>query len=996
MQTNRWQKIERIFNEALSLSPEERNEFLARACGEDAALREELEALFAEDAKTDGVLNQPVFTFGIQLFNEDFENLLETPDFERYKLHKLLGRGGMGAVFLAEDTKLERLAALKILPTALGERMDESLLRFQQEARAASAITHPNVAHIYEFGSFENRYFLAMEYVEGQTLRRRLKEKPLDAPASLDIAAQVAAALRAAHKRGIVHRDIKPENIMLADEGLVKVLDFGLAKITESQNRLASGNYRRTSSLDTAPGLIIGTTAYMSPEQIRGQTLDARTDLWSLGICLYEMLAGKRPFDGDTPNDVQAAILKDEPAFPETSFPADLKTVLQKALKKEKAERYQTADEFLHDLKLLRRQFGQIELPSEAALHATEAPPVLRNSSADSAASSSDEGKKNDFTPRVILAAILLFVVAAFGGGWLLVRRLNGLKKTMPPQNFVRRIDKLTNSGRAIIAAFSPDGEKLAYVLEEAGGRGIYLRRRNSASVFSAEVTTVVPPAHVKLHGLAFMPDGEHLYFRQRKDNEATSSFYRVSIAGGEPQKIISDVYGAPSFSPDGRQFVFLRLSRDNSREDLIIADANGKNQRILYTRRRPEFIPDEARPSWSPDGQTIVCAAGIYINEREQVLPMAIRVSDGAATPVFNEPWEQIWATEWLGNGKAFVMTGRQDRVHENNPIWRVEYPSGAVTRLTNDYNDYYTISAPRLVNPANNQLVSLILQRTAHLWRAELARPAETAVQLTGGEGDNGFGVSWRQPGKIIYGAMTAGNADIWAMDEAGANRRQLTASEYLDSQPAITADGRFIIFGSERSGAESLWKINSDGGEPALLAPNAYRDSVAVTPDGKYVYYRSDVPDGNALWRVGIENPQPEKIAAGNYRSIAISPDGRFLAATLSADNADGKDLLALMTIDNLAKPVRVFSLAEGAMIEEKIRFSPDGKSIVYIVTKKGVGNLHAQPIDGSASRNLTKFNNNRLYSFDWSPDGRQFVCARGDLNGSVTLLTLDAGS
>ncbi len=282
MSDNSWLKIEKIFNGAVSLPTGEKHIFIAESCGDDVELREEVNRLLAEDANQNNLLEQPIFTFGVQLLGNDFDDVMPPTEFSNYKIRRLLGRGGMSAVYLAEDLRLERLIALKVLPAA-ATRNNEALMRFQQEARAVSAFSHPNVAHIYEFGSFDGQPFLAMEYVPGKTLRELLSEGKLDAKFAAEIALQIAKALVAAHTSGVIHRDIKPENVMISRDCHVKVLDFGLAKFVEplaakTDESVEIYNSTRT-SLDTMPGMIIGTTPYMSPEQIRGKAIDSRTDL---------------------------------------------------------------------------------------------------------------------------------------------------------------------------------------------------------------------------------------------------------------------------------------------------------------------------------------------------------------------------------------------------------------------------------------------------------------------------------------------------------------------------------------------------------------------------------------------------------------------------------------------------------------------------------------------------------------------------------------------
>lgn len=343
-----WQKLETVFNEAVVLPSEQRLAFVSSVCGNDNNLRRNVLSLLEEAKKKTRFFSSPVYESGVKLLASEVDGLLAEPDFAGYKLLKIIGRGGTGVVFLAEDAKLERQVAVKILPYTLA---NDSLMirRFQQEARAACSVSHPNVAHIYDFGEDKGRFYLAMEYADGRTLREIFKTEKQPVAQSLEIAIQIAKALEAAHRRGIIHRDIKPENVILVTEDkTVKVLDFGLAKYLK--NNLKVG--RSAVSFRTDPNFIIGTTAYMSPEQIHGETLDARTDLWSCGVLLFEMLLGKRPFDGSTPVDLQTDILHSEPPFTAKieEFPL-LKAILCKLLTKNSADRYQTAADLLGDLR---------------------------------------------------------------------------------------------------------------------------------------------------------------------------------------------------------------------------------------------------------------------------------------------------------------------------------------------------------------------------------------------------------------------------------------------------------------------------------------------------------------------------------------------------------------------------------------------------------------------------------------------------------------------
>ncbi|HMJ25048.1 MAG TPA: serine/threonine-protein kinase, partial [Pyrinomonadaceae bacterium] len=379
MNTHRWQRIEELFNAALALPLDEREPFLITACTDDHNLRSEVDSLLNEVDQPSELLSQPAFTLGARLLAHDSIDSIESlsgKTLAAYTIIRHLGSGGMGNVFLAEDPRLERLVALKLLPASLTGN-SESVLRFQQEARAASAISHPHIAHIYEFGEVDDSCYLTMEYVEGKTVRELVNEKAIDFRQALDIALQVGQALQAAHEAGVVHRDIKPENIMVRHDGYVKVLDFGLAKLIPAQKETGR---RRSGSFDTSPGLIMGTTAYMSPEQVRGELVDARTDVWSWGVLLYEMILGQAPFKGRTSSDVIAAVLKTEPEAllsTNSDIRSGLKPIFRKALAKEAEDRYASIQEAIDDLQTvqagpafkkisgpLRRVFGKAALRS--------------------------------------------------------------------------------------------------------------------------------------------------------------------------------------------------------------------------------------------------------------------------------------------------------------------------------------------------------------------------------------------------------------------------------------------------------------------------------------------------------------------------------------------------------------------------------------------------------------------------------------------------------
>src|SRR6266404_371993 len=360
MKAERWQQVNDLFQSAAERAPEERAAFLDEACHGDEGLCREVDSLLASYDRAENFIESPAFEVAPELLTNDRAGALVGELIGNYRIESLIGVGGMGEVYLARDERLGRKVALKLLPKRLtGD--ETQLSRFKTEARSASALNHPNILTVYEIGAEGNRQFIATEFIEGVTLRASLAAGKMNLHAALEIAVQVASALAAAHETGVVHRDIKPENIMLRPDGYVKVLDFGIAKLTEQ--RLASHDHavETTATLHTRAGLVLGTAHYMSPEQARGQKVDARSDIWSLGVVLYEMVGGIPPFRGETPSDCIASILRTEPPplsgiLPDVSL--KLESILQKALRKNSDERYQAIKEMLADLRNLK---GELE-----------------------------------------------------------------------------------------------------------------------------------------------------------------------------------------------------------------------------------------------------------------------------------------------------------------------------------------------------------------------------------------------------------------------------------------------------------------------------------------------------------------------------------------------------------------------------------------------------------------------------------------------------------
>ena len=410
MTPEHWQKVKEIFQSALERAPGERSDLLASACGGDESLRKEVESLIASHEKDGSFIDAPAYEVAAKLLVNGGD-LKPGQKIGHYKVLSTLGKGGMGEVYLAQDTKLSRKVALKVWPGAFTQDR-ERLRRFEQEARAASALNHPNILTIFEIGGADGRHYITTEFIEGETLGRRIAVGPLKLGETLDIAEQIASALSAAHGAGIVHRDIKPENIMIRRDGIVKVLDFGLAKLAQTQSSRSGPDDSTHALVKTSTGVVMGTVAYMSPEQARGLALDARTDIWSLGVVIYQMLTGSVPFSGATSSDILVSILEREPRSLNSfspEIPAELEWIVTKALTKDCDDRYQTAREMLTDLRRLKQRLSvAAELERSVAPQPSESTVAARPTSADPAVIAATRRRSKR---RLVWATLLVAMV---------------------------------------------------------------------------------------------------------------------------------------------------------------------------------------------------------------------------------------------------------------------------------------------------------------------------------------------------------------------------------------------------------------------------------------------------------------------------------------------------------------------------------------------------------------------------------------------------------
>jgi serine/threonine protein kinase len=905
-----------------------------------------------------------------------------------YRVLEKLGGGGMGVVYKAEDVKLGRFVALKFLPDDVAKDA-QALSRFQREAKAASSLNHPNICTIYEIDAYQDRHFIAMEFLDGHTLKHRITAGPLSLDDLLDIGVQVANALDAAHAKGIVHRDIKPANIFCTRSGQTKVLDFGLAKIL-SPRRVVPGV--AASALPTAtaeealssPGSAMGTVQYMSPEQAMGEELDARTDLFSFGAVLYEMATGALPYAGATSAAIFDAILHKAPPLPtrlNPELPSELERIIQKAQEKDQRLRYQHASDLRADLQRLKRDTdsGRIAVGQSRQNAAIEPGGSPKDSSASHALESSAvvEAAKQHKFGLAAGAMLVLVLIAAAGYG---LYSFFGAKPHLPFENYT--MTQVTNNGKTIAAAISPDAKYLLTVIDDNGKQSLWLRH-----VPTNSDTQVIAPADALYQSLAFSPNGDYIYFLRATDQvNLGSNLLRSPVLGGTPQVIVQNVDSRVTFSPDGQRFAFIRgMYPDAEKFQLLTANADGTNE--LTFASGPSSSLSSA-VAWSPDGKQIAFAMPTF----EGALSV-IQIQDVPSAKVktlsrFNNV--QLNDLAWLPDARGLIATYQQNAtLYARSQVALVSEPAGEFRPITRDTNNYQTLTLS-----ADGRTLATVQQRATQTFYALPAtgftgntpNPAPAQVK------DSLF-FDWAGNGTLYFDDV---DSLVRMSTDGGGKTNLLNDSAAQIIQPTSCQDGRYIVFvwaGRSAGNKANIWRLNVDGSNPKQLTDGMQDIEPECSPDGRWVLY-DDVQDLQ-IKRVSIEGGAPEIVpgtvlpAGYFYYGLTIPRDGKLLAFLTVDAKAAGRHQIALVPLDAGPTPSRRM-LDPDPRIADAPQFTPDGNALVYPIRENGTENLWLQPLDGSRGRQITNFESDAISSFRFSPDGKTIGVLRSHTESDVVLL------
>ncbi len=799
-----------------------------------------------------------------------------------YRIVAPLGAGGMGEVFKAHDTKLDRAVALKVLPADV-VRDTERVRRFVQEAKAASSLSHPNIVTIHDIGHAVPRdegaaepapdaeaiHFISMELVEGSTLRQLFDEKSTDLRTLLAYLAQAAEGLAKAHAAGIVHRDLKPENVMVTRDGYAKVLDFGLAKLTESAatGSLLAAAPTALEQENTREGAVLGTVGYMSPEQVQGKKVDQRTDLFAFGCLLYEAATGRKPFTGDSSVDVMHAILRETPSPVEEinpQAPRVLVRTIRRCLAKEPEKRFQSMKDLALELH---------DMVEEWATLATPSGPVSSATALSGAAPPAPSGMGRTAWIAVGAAALVALVAVAVA-----VRSRGAAPPASAANSFQSmRITPLTSNGHVIDIALSPDGRYLAYLRIDPAGMSLWVHQVTTGS--DVQVLPARNPDR-PITAVRFTPDGDYIDYLHYTDDPRLPQnlweLHRIPTLGGSPRKIASDIDTPPAYSPDGKQMAFVRQDPAKGEFTLYLAASDGSGEHPLAMRsyaKKAVFITNDwgNGPAWSPDGRRIA-VPGRVLGRAVPDQIVLVDVADGSESVLGSFATERLSGLAWSADGHSLLVTAKGPQALANNQIWRVSYPDGAVTRLTNDLGNYHGVR----LSADGKVLATVQSSFTSELWTAPLAQ-LSSARALTTGAKENFYDLEAADDGTLVVARQRASERDLWKIAAGGGELQQLTHG-VVAFDPKISRDGKTIVYGCDSppqaNGICSRWTATA-----AMCASSVVRGAEilpTISPDGRTVAYFTEQRTG--IWTQPISGGEPKLLVddplAWNPR---YSPDG-----------------------------------------------------------------------------------------------------------------------
>ena len=883
-----------------------------------------------------------------------------------YQIVAPLGAGGMGEVYRALDPRLGREVAIKVLPSVLSRDLDR-LRRFEQEARAVGVLNHPNILAVYDIGTHEGAPYLVTELLEGSTLRDRLSGGALPPRKTVDYGIQIAHGLAAAHEKGIVHRDLKPENIFICRDGRAKILDFGLAKLSLPELDDATVTTLDLDKQGTATGVVLGTAGYMSPEQVRGEKADQRSDIFSLGGVLYESLSGQRAFAGRTSADRAGAILKDEPPDLLTTgqnIPSALDRIVRHCLEKNPEERFQSARDLAFHL----------ESTSSLSGASTEAAALLKE-------------KRGTAQPLRWAIALLGVALASAGAWWLRGR-------TEPTPRGVQFLRLTDFDGLEESPSFSPDGKSVVFVSDSTGSRQVWVRL-----LAGGPPLQITNGAGAHLDPRWSQDSSSIIYFAPPPEGDAQGTLWEVSALGGAPRQLVSSMSGA-DVSHDGKRLTFFRLN--GKQMELIVADRDGSNPRVVtqatttFSYRQPRWSPDDANiaflhnlENWADDVYMVPSAGGVPRRiTNESTLMSGIAWSPDGASLVYSTS---------RGSTLLYLPT-----MH----LWQISKSGAELQQLTFGETGDESPDVDR-----NGRIVVSRKHMEFDIWKfpvdgdaAENVRRGERITHQTGQVQTPTPDPTDRE---MVYLSDSGGHGNLWVLPLSGGTRRQITFEKdpnIVMGVPIWSPDGKLITFATSRSSNDArgvgYWLVRPDGSDLHLLVPSGAW--AAWSGDSKWIYYSESSPVKDTgsfrLMKIPAEGGAAVLVRTDNARGPAPSPDGSALYYTVPLQNLNGSLDYELRVARPESGAATLLTRISGARVPLWQGLHPvisrDGKLLAMPLDDTLGTNIWVASTADGKLRQITDFGQKRTFiarRISWSSDGKWVFAAAGE--GDADIVQLD---
>jgi serine/threonine protein kinase/Tol biopolymer transport system component len=964
MTPERWRQIEDLYHRAQAHPPAARAAFLAQACGVDDALRREVESLLAQPVSAEGVLERRAAAVAAHML-ADPPLTMTGRQYGIYQVLSPLGAGGMGDVYRARDTKLGREVAIKILKRPFTSD-PERLGRFEREARALAALNHSNIGAIYGLDEFDGIPVLVLELVEGETLADRLAPEAargagLAIAEALKVGGQIADALEAAHAKGVIHRDLKPANIKITPEGVVKVLDFGLAKLSQppSADDLEAAVSPTVTVNETREGLIIGTAAYLSPEQARGQPIDKRTDIWAFGCVLYEMLAGRSAFSRNTVSDTIVSILEREPdwtALP-SATPAQVRALVQRCLRKDRRQR-------LRDI-------------GDAAIEISDA--SMRPIAAETTGETFPRRARPTTVPWKLASLVAAAAILLLAAWWYVGRQWPS--DTAP--DFGRLIRLVSTPAHEFGPAISPDGKWVAYLSNARGPTDVWVKFIAGGEPANLTASAgIVVQSQDYIGGLDVSPDGTLIAFTGGRPGAGTiemSTWVLPAPLGGVPRKLLNEPHQGLRWSPDGKRITYMRPG-GSAGDGLLVADADGQNERELI---RPEGGRHIHWLRWSRDGRYVYFNYGIQNFNTEPTQIGRVLAAGGALEAVVQSVRRAVFP--FPSDGPGLFYAANPDTADLS--WWWRDLRNGRDYRVTSGVGEY---SEP-YVSPDGQRLIGTVVDVRQTLERVPVTFDRGVTLEpLTDGfTGD--LDPAWSPDGsRLVFSSSRGGNRNIWSAQPNLLQPIPITSGQNFDERPVYSPEGQQVAFISDRGGRRGLWVVNLEGGTPRLVTAAEVLDTISWSPDGRELVYAVagssapglvtvSVPDGTVAQ---LPTPAAAHAPAWSPRGdvIAYLEPRLGLGTRLRFVNRNGQPVY-----DRL--PETPEQIANGFAA-----WSPDGRRLA-VVGLPGSDTGHIWIIEPDGPIPIRKLIDlpagDYLRGITWARDGSALVIGRIRWSGDIVL-------